>query len=55
MNKSPHYNQQKEPKQYKSEIEKIYSPKHGDCTSQDLYRKNVLDAMLERIPLKNFI
>ena len=39
MNKGPHYHQQKEPRQCKSEIEGIYSSKPGNWTSQHLYLK----------------
>ena len=36
MNKSPQYYQQTEPKQYKSKVEEMYSPKTGNWSSQNL-------------------
>ena len=37
MNRGPHYNQQAETKQCKSEVEEMYSPKPGNWSSKHLY------------------
>ena len=53
IDKSPHYNQQAEPKQCKSEFEEMYSSKPGNWPSQHLYMKvNTGCLAVEKIPLK---
>ena len=54
MSKSPQYNQQTEPKQWKSEVEEICIYQNLKSGYRSIYiRKQIVGSMLERNPSNN--